>query len=94
MLLRDAQDQARVAFAAQRNRGQLRDPEQAAILNAARALHPLSQRSSGEWDRLGYKADQSEAIVGTLLIAAMALANQLGVDSDMAMRNALLHASP
>ena len=91
MLLRDAQEETRILYAAKRTApGAQRDP---LLTHTSEALDVLNAVVRTPADRLQALQDPKRA-VGMLLLVGFALANDLQVDSLDAMKSILLEQSP
>ena len=92
MLLRGAQEEARVLYAALRDSaGDDGDPLVSHVAEAAATLETLRGTGRGEWGQT--PADRNR-LVGLMLLVALGLANELEVDSLAALRSVLLEESP
>jgi hypothetical protein len=92
MLLRDAQEEARVLYAALRDSvGDGGDPLVSHVAEGAATLERLRDTERGTW---GQTPKDRERAVGLMLLVALGLANELEVDSLGALRSVLLEESP
>ena len=92
MLLRGAQEEARVLYAALHDSaGDDGDPLVSHVAEAATTLETLRGTGRGEWGKT--PADRNR-LVGLMLLVALGLANELEVDSLAALRSVLLEESP
>ncbi len=92
MSLRDAQEEARVLYAALRDStGDGGDPWVSHVAEAAATLETLRATERGNW---GQTPTDRERSVGLVLLVALGLANELEVDSLQALRSVLLEESP
>ena len=91
MLVRDAQEEARVVYAARRGSGtDLGEPLQVHLAEATGFLDRLRRTERSQWCELG----EPERAVGVLLLVALGLANELEVDSLEALKSVLPAESP
>ncbi len=92
MLLRDAQEETRVLYAALRDSaGHGGDPLVSHVAEAVATLEMLRGTERGDW---GKTSTDWERAVGLMLLVALGLANELEVDSLQALRSVLLEESP
>lgn len=92
MLLRDAQEEARILYAALRDSaGDQVDPLVSQMAEAAATLETLRGTERGDW---GQTPADRERAVGLMLLVALGLANELEVDSLSALKTVLLDESP
>ena len=91
MLLRDAQEEARVVYAARRGSGEAADePLEPHLGEATMFLDTLRRTERSQWNELG----EPGRAVGLLLLVALGLASELEIDSLEALRSVLLAESP
>jgi hypothetical protein len=92
MLLRDAQEEARILFAALRNAGKGEDDLLTShVAEAAGLLDVLKGTEPGLWCDVSAARTRT---VGLVLLVGLALANALKVDSTEALKEVLLEESP
>jgi hypothetical protein len=92
MLLRDAQEEARVLYTALRDSAETgEDPLLSHVAEAASTLETLRGMERGNWKDL--PAEQERA-VGLMLLLALGLANEVEVDSLRALKAVMLKESP
>ena len=92
MLPRDAQEEARILYAALRDSaGDGGDPLVSHVAEAAATLETLRGTERGNW---GQPPTDRERAVGLVLLVALGLATVLEVDSLQALRSVLLEESP
>ncbi len=85
MLVRDAQEEARILYAALRDSaGDGGDPLVSHLAEAAETLATLRGTERGN---LGQTPTDRERAVGLMLLVALGLANELEVDSLQALRS-------
>lgn len=92
MLVRDAQEEARILYAALRDSaGEQGDPLVSHVAEAAACLETLRGTERGQWAQTpaGW-----ERAVGLMLLVALGLANEVEVDSVEALRSVLHEESP
>ena len=92
MLLRDAQEEARVVYTARRDLAEGgRDLILSHVSEVIEILQPLKEAEKSTWTHLPASKKRT---VGLLLLVAMGLANQTQVDSLEALKSILLEESP
>ncbi len=92
MLVRNAQEEARILYAALRDSaGDEGDPLVSHVAEAAVTIETLRGTERGNW---GQTPMDRERAVGLMLLVALGLANELEVDSLQALRSVLLEESP
>ncbi len=92
MLLRDAQEETRVVYAARKDlQGNRSGLLLAHISEAIDILKSLQEAKSSGWDHV---FSSNERTVGLLLFVAFGVANETKVDSLQALKSVLLEESP
>ncbi len=93
MLLRDAQEETQILYAARRdsrkNRDDLLLSHMAEVTAILRTLH---SRGREEWNHLFF--EQKQKTIALILMVALGLADEVQVDSLQGLKSVLLQESP
>ena len=92
MLLRDAQEEARILYTARRDSAQ--DGEDTLLSHMAEATAILKSLQHTERAKREQTPAQKARAVGLILLVGFGLANELEVDSLEALKSVLLEESP
>ena len=92
MLLRDAQEETRVLYAARRNSRKNSDDLLPAHMAEVSSI--LRTLESAKGQECGQTSEQKQRTVGLILLVGLGLANEAHVDSLEALKSVLLQESP
>ena len=92
MLLRDAQEETRVLYAARRDSKKNKDD--LLLAHMAEASSMLRTLESAKRQECGQTSEQKQRTVGLILLVGLGLANEAQVDSLEALKSVLLQESP